>query len=57
MSTNTTRPVIPNEITDEVNKLIDLPVRIQFDKALKILLVNYEKYQKFYIKNHGDSQK
>ena len=57
MSTNTTRPVIPNEITDEVNKLIDLPVQIGFDKALKILLVNYEKYQKFYKKHQGDPQK
>ena len=56
-STKETRPLISKEINYKVNKLIDLPIGISFDKALKIILINYEKYYKFYKQNHGDSQK
>lgn len=28
-----------------------------FDSSLKIILKNYLKFEKFYKKNHGDSQK
>jgi len=52
-----TRPLISKEINEKVNKLIDLPIGISFDKAIRIILINYEKYYKFYKKNYGDSQK